>query len=156
MADAPDPDQPESPDEAGRPKTQGPVRVYERDGLRVLWNATLCTHAAECTRALPHVFNPMARPWVDVSAASADEIVEAIERCPTGALDYDGRGPAPDAQVVIEARPNGPLFVRGAVEVVDAGRGVLRTGTRFALCRCGQSENKPFCDNSHRLAPSIS
>lgn len=155
MEDEPGSGQPESPDDAGRPKTKGPTRTYEREGLRVHWNATLCTHAAECIRALPHVFNPMARPWIDIDAASTDEIVDAIERCPTGALTYEGPAPPPTPAVTIDARPNGPLYVRGAVQIVDDRRGVAIAGSRFALCRCGRSENKPFCDNSHRLPPNI-
>lgn len=149
------PDEPESPDEAGRPATKGPTRSYEGDGVRVLWDATLCTHTAECIRALPHVFNPAARPWVDVTAASADEIVDAIERCPTGALAYEGRPPPTAGRVTISAKPNGPLHVRGPVEVIDDPRGLSMVGNRFALCRCGRSQNKPFCDNSHRLPSNI-
>ena len=45
--------------------------------------------------------------------------------------------------------PNGPFVCDGVVEVVDAERNVIRQGTGIALCRCGASENKPFCDGSH-------
>jgi CDGSH-type Zn-finger protein len=48
--------------------------------------------------------------------------------------------------------PNGPLYVRGSIEVRDADGSIFRRDTRLALCRCGQSRNKPFCDNSHRQA----
>jgi CDGSH-type Zn-finger protein len=48
--------------------------------------------------------------------------------------------------------PDGPLYVRGELEILDAEGGVVASGTRFALCRCGQSANKPFCDNAHRAA----
>jgi CDGSH-type Zn-finger protein len=46
--------------------------------------------------------------------------------------------------------PDGPLFVRGDVTVTDEHGAVIRRDTRMALCRCGQSEHKPFCDNTHR------
>jgi CDGSH-type Zn-finger protein len=51
----------------------------------------------------------------------------------------------------IEARENGPYLVSGAARYVDAS-GVEQTtpGTSVALCRCGQSSNKPFCDGTHR------
>jgi CDGSH-type Zn-finger protein len=55
-------------------------------------------------------------------------------------------------QVTIRVRANGPYKVSGAVEVVDA-EGVafeLPEGSAIALCRCGQSLNKPFCDSSHK------
>ena len=45
---------------------------------------------------------------------------------------------------------NGPLFVRGHVRIVDEQGIVQREATRLALCRCGGSGNKPFCDGSHR------
>jgi CDGSH-type Zn-finger protein len=56
-------------------------------------------------------------------------------------------------QVTIKARANGPYKVEGPVRVVDAeGREfVLREGETIALCRCGHSRTKPFCDKSHRL-----
>jgi CDGSH-type Zn-finger protein len=40
--------------------------------------------------------------------------------------------------------------VRGDIEILAPDGSVLRRDTRIALCRCGGSENKPFCDNSHR------
>ncbi len=56
------------------------------------------------------------------------------------------------SEVVIQVRENGSLKVTGAVTVVDAdGREfALPEGTAIALCRCGHSQNKPFCDTSHR------
>ena len=92
--------------------------------------------------------------WVVVDAADADAVAAAIESCPTGALRYrrlDG-GPQeqPPAETTVEPRQNGPLFVRGAVRIVDPDGHLIREDTRAALCRCGASENKPFCDGSHR------
>ena len=107
-----------------------------------------------CVGRLPQVFVPEARPWVVVDAADADAVAAAIESCPTGALRYrrlDG-GPQeqPPAETTVEPRQNGPLFVRGAVRIVDPDGRLIREATRVALCRCGASENKPFCDGSHR------
>jgi len=55
------------------------------------------------------------------------------------------------SDVKITAMPNGPYVVEGLVQLVD-GRGQVvdvSTRPRVALCRCGQSANKPFCDGSH-------
>ena len=62
----------------------------------------------------------------------------------------DGVDPetAPDTNR-IALFPNGPLLVRGDVEVVDNDGEVLLRDTRMALCRCGLSANKPLCDGSH-------
>jgi CDGSH-type Zn-finger protein len=107
-----------------------------------------------CVRGLPQVFDPEARPWVVVDAAGADAVAATIETCPTGALHYrrldGGQQEQPPTETTIEPRPNGPLFVRGPVHMVDADGRLIREDTRVALCRCGASGNKPFCDGSHR------
>lgn len=131
-----------------------PRRTYATDAIEVRWEPRLCIHTGNCVRGLPQVFDPERRPWVAVDAADAGEIARTIETCPTGALRYrrldGGRQERPDEPITIEQRPNGPLFVRGLVRVVDADGGTVREDVRLALCRCGASENKPFCDGSHR------
>ena len=55
------------------------------------------------------------------------------------------------AEVVLTACPDGPILVRGDVEIRDGeGRPVPRRRATVALCRCGASAIKPFCDGSHR------
>lgn len=130
------------------------LHVFESRGIRVTWSQARCIHSAECVRGLPRVFQPGSRPWVKPDVGTAEKIAEVIERCPTGALHYerlDG-GPAESAPVAntVTPQPDGPLFVRGQVEVLDAEGNLLVRDTRIALCRCGGSKNKPFCDNSHR------
>ena len=57
---------------------------------------------------------------------------------------------APD--VVITACPDGPLLVRGDVELVDPdGQPIPRRRATIALCRCGKSSIKPHCDGTHKL-----
>ncbi|MCB0022225.1 MAG: CDGSH iron-sulfur domain-containing protein, partial [Caldilinea sp.] len=46
----------------------------------------------------------------------------------------------------------GPLYVRGDVTIQSASGEITASDMRLALCRCGQSQNKPFCDNSHKAA----
>jgi hypothetical protein len=54
--------------------------------------------------------------------------------------------------VEITVCPRGPLLVRGDVELVDGdGERIEQTRTTLALCRCGSSATKPFCDGSHKL-----
>jgi CDGSH iron-sulfur domain-containing protein 3 len=54
--------------------------------------------------------------------------------------------------VEIKVRDNGPYKVTGPVRLVDAEGGVfdLPTDRPLALCRCGRSATKPFCDSSHK------
>lgn len=55
------------------------------------------------------------------------------------------------AEVVkITVRDNGSLRVTGPVILEDAEGNQFETRASFSLCRCGHSENKPFCDGSHR------
>jgi uncharacterized Fe-S cluster protein YjdI len=133
---------------------RGPSRIYANDEIEVHWEPKLCIHVRNCVRGLGKVFDPEARPWVDVDAADAGRIAETILTCPTGALHFrrlDG-GPqeAPEEPTTVDPRPNGPHFVRGRVRIVDQDGNLIREDTRLALCRCGASENKPFCDGSHR------
>lgn len=53
--------------------------------------------------------------------------------------------------VKVTIRPNGPYLVEGEIEVVDVnGNKIDTTGqARIALCRCGASVKKPFCDGTH-------
>ena len=64
------------------------TRYYQTDQILVRWEPGLCIHSANCVTALPRVFNPGLRPWVDVTRASADEIARAIMTCPSGALTF--------------------------------------------------------------------
>jgi uncharacterized Fe-S cluster protein YjdI len=130
------------------------AREYRTGEIAVFWEPAFCIHAAACLMGLPQVFDAGARPWIAIDAASADEIAETVMSCPTGALHFkrlDG-GPQEDApeQTTVRPRPNGPLFQRGRLRVTDEAGNVVREDTRIALCRCGHSANKPFCDATHR------
>ena len=55
--------------------------------------------------------------------------------------------------VIVRCRENGPLILQGPVKIVDhlGNEFPIPVGKEtIALCRCGQSKNKPFCDGSHR------
>ncbi|GAW31298.1 Predicted amidohydrolase [Carboxydocella sp. JDF658] len=63
-------------------------REYHTPDVIVYWDSDLCTHSGNCVRALPRVFRPMERPWVKTDRAEAEEIIKAIDLCPSGALRY--------------------------------------------------------------------
>jgi uncharacterized Fe-S cluster protein YjdI len=136
------------------PALRGPTRTYANDAIEVHWEPTLCIHVQNCVHKLPQVFKAEERPWIVVDGADAAAIAATVEACPTGALHYrrlDG-GAQEEAsdETTVEPRPNGPLFVRGNVRIVGEDGAVIREDTRVALCRCGGSGNKPFCDGTHR------
>jgi uncharacterized Fe-S cluster protein YjdI/CDGSH-type Zn-finger protein len=129
-------------------------RDYSTQQIVVHWDSDLCIHTGRCLRSLPEVFDTGRRPWVTVDAASADEVAATVRICPTGALRYerpDGAGEeVAEEPTTVEPRPDGPLFVRGRVRIVQPDGSVVDEGPRFALCRCGATTNPPFCNNAHR------
>ena len=131
-----------------------PAREYANEEVVVEWHPRLCFHARECIKALPAVFDPERRPWIDVDAASADEIEAAVRSCPSGALRARRRGPVVRTQVsdetTVTPMKNGPLLLRGNIRIVDAEGNEVAVLERAALCRCGGSSNKPFCDGTHK------
>jgi CDGSH-type Zn-finger protein/uncharacterized Fe-S cluster protein YjdI len=132
------------------------IHRYEGEKLAVLYDVERCIHAAECVRGLPNTFDPQRRPWVSPDAAEAGEVVDVILRCPSGALHYERRdgGPAeePAAENTVTVVADGPFYLRGRIEIADPDGNVQIADTRVALCRCGASKNKPFCDLSHKQA----
>ena len=129
------------------------IRHYADDAIEITYDPHRCIHAAECIRGLPAVFDNGRRPWIIPSEATAEEIVRVIPRCPSGALHFERRdgGPneAPELPTKIVPTSGGPLYVRGLVRLQSADGSSTFEDLRMALCRCGQSQNKPFCDNSH-------
>jgi uncharacterized Fe-S cluster protein YjdI/CDGSH-type Zn-finger protein len=127
-------------------------RNYRGSDVELSFDPDLCMHATECVRGLPEVFDRGRRPWILTDNAPADQVSRVVERCPTGALLYRRLDGHPDEQPVtatsVTPVEDGPLAVRGDL-VVRREDGTLERLPRAALCRCGQSQNKPFCDNSH-------
>jgi len=64
---------------------------YTNGEITVEWRPELCKHAARCATQLPQVFNPAAKPWVNMDGATSKEIAEQVARCPTGALKIADR-----------------------------------------------------------------
>jgi putative redox protein len=63
--------------------------TYTNDDITVVWKPELCRHAARCATQLPTVFNPSAKPWVNMDGATSQEIREQVAKCPTGALSLE-------------------------------------------------------------------
>ena len=130
------------------------TREYHAPEITVQWYAERCIHSANCVRALRDVFDPQRRPWIEPAAASADAIAAAVLRCPSGALHFirhdGGAQEVADASSTLTPIRNGPLYVRGDVEVRGLDGRPLRHDTRVSLCRCGLAARMPFCDNACR------
>jgi CDGSH-type Zn-finger protein/uncharacterized Fe-S cluster protein YjdI len=117
------------------------------------WDGRLCIHVGECGRAKGDLFVGGRQPWCQPDLVSADDVIEVVERCPTGAITHrrkDGGAEesAASANTVVVAN-NGPLYARGELRIEGAADDMPGVRFRAALCRCGQSKRKPFCDGSH-------
>ena len=132
------------------------TKKYNNGEITIVWQPGMCIHSEKCFHGLPGVFNPKQRPWVNVEGADTATIQTQIDQCPSGALSYflnepeiaeEEPGKAPRK---IEVAPNGPLLVHGELTIVDASGNETTRSKMTALCRCGASANKPFCDGSHK------
>ena len=130
-------------------------KVYRGKDVEVSFDLDICIHVGECLRGQPQVFDLERRPWALPDMGEVDEVAEVVRRCPSGALLYRrlGGGPQeePDTTTRVTALRNGPLLVTGKVEVRRED-GTVETLPRATLCRCGESQHKPFCDNQHIAA----
>lgn len=119
------------------------------------FDAKRCIHSRNCVLDRPDVFVPNVKgEWIYPDKADALGVAQLAHNCPSGAIRYervDG-GKAEQAPIVntVRVRENGPLAIHGPLTIagVDAG-------FRATLCRCGQSQNKPYCDGSHTEAGFI-
>jgi len=123
-------------------------------GQRVLiqFDAKQCIHSRSCVLSRPDVFVPnIAGEWIHPDAATPEEVAALAAACPSGAIRYErldgGPAEAPPKVNVVRVRENGPLALHADAEITGVGP-VLRA----TLCRCGASNNKPFCDGSHVTA----
>ena len=130
-----------------------PIKEYQKENLTIVWDANKCIHAGECVKLLPKVYNPKARPWITPENASIDELKYQIKQCPSGALSYRDPNENDDAdklEVRIHARMNGSLLVEGKLVVTKPDGSIEIRDGRASFCRCGHSENMPFCDGTHK------
>ncbi len=127
-------------------------REYEGAEIDVYDNRVICSHAGECVSNLPSVFRLGERPWIAPDNAGVDEVVSVVKKCPSGALSYSIEGKHErdfDHSPQISIAKNGPYNVAGNIEIKIEESLQPPSKEHFALCRCGASKNKPYCDGSH-------
>jgi len=126
---------------------------YEGSNITVCFDASRCIHSGRCVKGLPDVFRAGAEgAWIFPDAASADEIAALCSTCPSGALTFhrtDGGAEEVSPEInTISVEADGPLCVHADFTLNGEDPG----GFRATLCRCGASNNKPWCDGSHTEA----
>ncbi|MEN7547130.1 (4Fe-4S)-binding protein [Rapidithrix thailandica] len=132
-------------------------KEYSNGEVTIVWKPKVCMHSGICVHGLPNVFDPDGKPWINVKGAGTEEMIAQVKQCPSGALSYymnQEEGTSKATQKVemtkILVAENGPLIVQGTIKVVHKDGTEEQKSKSTAFCRCGSSQNKPFCDGSHK------
>jgi uncharacterized Fe-S cluster protein YjdI len=139
-------------------------RTYTNGEITVIWQPKECNHSRICfekATGLPEVFDPKARPWINMNGATTAKIIAQVNKCPTNALSYffnseDDRDDTmketdrePVKETIVQVMRNGPLIIYGNIKIKDADGIETRKTTGTAFCRCGSSKTNPYCDGTH-------
>jgi CDGSH-type Zn-finger protein/uncharacterized Fe-S cluster protein YjdI len=132
--------------------TPGAIEEARGEQLVLRFEARRCIHARHCVLGAPRVFLANVQgPWLYPDEMPVESLVHIARSCPSGAITYqrfDGGADEPVPEVnELRLRENGPYAVRADTDLAGHGRML-----RATLCRCGASNNKPFCDGSHNAA----
>lgn len=129
------------------------TKEYTNGEVSVVWESEKCIHSAICVKSLPNVFQPKERPWIKIDSSTTDKIIETVKKCPSGALSYymnDTEDKTSETlETKIEVLENGPLLIYGTLKVTHKDGKQETKNKTTAFCRCGASQNKPYCDGAH-------
>lgn len=136
------------------PQTVDRRKDYVGEGITVHDNRRICSHSAECLRNLESVFRLGEKPWINPDGASIESVIETVKKCPSGALSYSVDGiehrDLEDRTPVVIVTKDGPYHIEGGIELLGVNNWAEGASKEhYTLCRCGASNNKPFCDGSH-------
>jgi CDGSH-type Zn-finger protein/uncharacterized Fe-S cluster protein YjdI len=134
------------------PATERQIETAEGKDITVKFEGKRCIHARHCVLDAPSVFKANTPgKWIYPDTVSQEHLIAVAHNCPSGAIQYERKDSMPqEAQPVVnqlKVRENGPYAIHANIFI--AGRS---DGYRATLCRCGQSQNKPWCDSSHVAA----
>ena len=74
----------------------GKTHYYSNGEVTVIWKPDACMHSRKCFTGLPEVFDPKRRPWIDLTKAETQKIIEQVKKCPSGALSIADSSPESD------------------------------------------------------------
>ncbi|HEX5630544.1 MAG TPA: CDGSH iron-sulfur domain-containing protein, partial [Acidimicrobiia bacterium] len=123
-------------------------KTHEGAALTVHRVGALCAKSRFCVNRITD-WHQMLPDTNDPAVRTA--VASMVEHCVSGALVLEMAGEIvePDLPRAISPVEDGPYWVTGGVRIVRSDGVPLEVRNRVALCRCGASENKPFCDGSH-------
>jgi uncharacterized Fe-S cluster protein YjdI/CDGSH-type Zn-finger protein len=135
-------------------------REYKNEEITVYWKPKKCIHATICFRELSDVFRPSKRPWVNMDGAPTKDIIKIVEKCPTDALTWewnDKNKPKKQPEqenneknAEVRIMKDGPMVISGDFSLIDEDGNELKKMKMSSICRCGSTNNPPYCDGTHR------
>lgn len=129
------------------------VKRYKKDELTIVWEPSKCIHSGICVKMLPEVYKPNDKPWIQQDNASVGQLKGQIDKCPSGALSYELNTAvlaSGEAGLDVEILENGPIIIKGKLNITHPSGNKESKDKTTAFCRCGASANKPYCDGAHR------
>ncbi|CAL1518389.1 (4Fe-4S)-binding protein [Chitinophaga sp. MM2321] len=64
------------------------TKKYTNGEVTIVWQPVMCIHSEMCFHGLPEVFNPNEKPWINATGSTTKQIVDQVNKCPSGALSY--------------------------------------------------------------------
>lgn len=136
--------------------------TYIGEQVTIFDNRGICQHSGFCTDSIATVFRLGQEPFITPSGGRMDEIIRVVRNCPSGALSFaidnvEERNQVDyhySRQPKVEVTKDGPYRITGAIKLVDENQTDVKRNEgasveHYALCRCGKSQNKPFCSGMH-------
>lgn len=129
------------------------TKEYSNGEVTISWEADKCIHSGICVKGLPNVFQPKEKPWIKINAAETNDVIAQVKQCPSGALGFymnnESDKTSESLETKVEVLDNGPLLVYGTLKVTHKDGHTETKNKTTAFCRCGASEDKPYCDGTH-------
>lgn len=127
------------------------IQKYVGKDITITFNRSICAGAAYCVKHTAVFSSKSSANWIHPNNDTHDKIIKTIKSCPSGALSYSLKGTTyTDSRdkAKLSIIKNGPY----QVEAITYDVKPLPTNsstTKYTLCRCGMSKNKPYCDYAH-------
>ena len=133
------------------------IQVYDSKSVTVTFNRSICAGSSNCVKEFPTIYTSESKDWIHPDKGNLQEIEDSIKQCPSGALSYKLKQTNSKEECHLENCKEEQLDIvktdsviaKRPIDIKIEGWSSFANKTKFSLCRCGASKNKPFCDYSH-------